>query len=115
MIKLFGAYVSDRLREELDTAVQSGYSFELRTSTKSLEIVAYGWSEQFERFFNHAIDSLNPHVAPLMVEAVVAPSTEVMVPPQVDPVTDKTIVIPEAVVSFLQTSKAKGTSEEIRF
>lgn len=61
MITLLRAYIADQLREELNNALESGYDLSIAGSTKSLTMVAYGWSEQFERFFSHALHALNPH------------------------------------------------------
>lgn len=60
-INLLKAYVTDQLKEELNTAFESGYDLALNVNQKSLTLVTYGWSEQFERFFTHALDALNPH------------------------------------------------------
>jgi secreted Zn-dependent insulinase-like peptidase len=64
MINLLKAYLTDQLDEELNSASESGYEYMLSANTKSLDLVAYGWSEQFERFFNHALHALNPHDEP---------------------------------------------------
>lgn len=61
LISLLKSYISDQLREELNTAFDSGYDLEVTHGTKSINLVAYGWSEKFDRFFNHALHALNPH------------------------------------------------------
>jgi hypothetical protein len=44
----------------MDDAFESGYTLDIKTNTRSLSFEMYGWSDQFDRYFNHVLDGMVP-------------------------------------------------------
>ncbi|CAD8142121.1 unnamed protein product [Paramecium octaurelia] len=59
LIQVFNTLVTDNLNQEIQEAIDAGYQFQFTPSIKGVSLELYGWSDNYQSFFEKVLQSIN--------------------------------------------------------
>ncbi|CAD8052007.1 unnamed protein product [Paramecium sonneborni] len=59
LIQVFNTLVTDNLNQEIQEAIDAGYQFQFTPSIKGVSLELYGWSDNYQSFFEKVLSSIN--------------------------------------------------------
>jgi insulysin len=63
LLRVFNAYLSDKLGEELEQALDAGYRIAFDGSMRGVSLELRGWSDNFDKFYGEVLKSIHEHKA----------------------------------------------------
>ncbi|CAK90667.1 unnamed protein product (macronuclear) [Paramecium tetraurelia] len=59
LIQVFNTLVTDNLNQEIQEAIDAGYQFQFTPSIKGVSLELYGWSDNYQSFFEKVLQSIS--------------------------------------------------------